>query len=144
MYVCPLITVIMPIPALHQRKVILFDPMWPFTNACHCPYSLYDGFGGILMNIYGPLQLNAQHEMKYCAAWGLFALRHKSKSTYCQLHTKCYRLEPAGYFNLLVCSNLKIPVNVGMCTRFCSRGNLLCFSLYFFQCQILCFRQLFH
>lgn len=39
------------------------------------------------MNIYAPLQLNAQHEMKYCAARGLFALRHKSKSTYCPLHT---------------------------------------------------------
>lgn len=48
---------------------------------------LYHGFGGVLMNIYGALQLNAQHEMKYCAAWGLFAVRHKSKSTYCPLHT---------------------------------------------------------
>lgn len=43
-------------------------------------------FGGTLMNIYATLQLNSQHEMKYCAAWDLFALRHKSKSTYCSIH----------------------------------------------------------
>ena len=90
------------------------------------------------MNIYAPLQLNAQHEMKYCAARGLFALRHKSKSTYCPLHTnKCYRLEPAGYFNLVVCSNLKIPVNLGMQAHCFSCWGILrnifdVFSFYFF------------
>lgn len=35
---------------------------------------LYHGFRGILMNIYAPLQLNARHEMKYCAAWGAVCL----------------------------------------------------------------------
>lgn len=39
------------------------------------------------MNLYAPGQLNAQHKMKYCAARGLFALRDKSKSAYCPLHT---------------------------------------------------------
>lgn len=29
----------MLIPLQHQRKVILFDPMWPLSNACHWPYS---------------------------------------------------------------------------------------------------------
>lgn len=37
--VCPIITVIMLILLQHQRQVILFDPMGPFANACHRPYS---------------------------------------------------------------------------------------------------------
>lgn len=38
-HICPLMTVIMLIPLQHQRQVILFDPMWLFSNACHWPYS---------------------------------------------------------------------------------------------------------
>lgn len=36
---CPLITVIIMLLSQHQRRVILFDPVWPFCNACHWPYS---------------------------------------------------------------------------------------------------------
>lgn len=37
--ICPLITVIMLIPSQHQRQVILFDPVWPLSNACHWLFS---------------------------------------------------------------------------------------------------------
>lgn len=64
------------------------------------------------------MQLNAQHEMKYCAAWGSFALRRKSESTYCPLHTNNTTTEPAcasGY-KLPVCFIfLKIPDYLGFC-----------------------------
>lgn len=36
---CPLITVIILLLSQHQSQVILFDPVWPFCNACHWPYS---------------------------------------------------------------------------------------------------------
>ncbi len=38
-HACPLIIVVMLILLQHQRQVILFDPMWPVSNACHWPYS---------------------------------------------------------------------------------------------------------
>lgn len=83
--ICLLITVMMLIVLQHQRRAIPFDSMGP--SSARLSYVYIMGFEETVMNIYATLQLNPHYEMKYCAARGLFALRHKSKSTYCSLHT---------------------------------------------------------
>lgn len=148
-HMCPLITVIMVILLRHQRQVILFDPMWPFSNACHWPYSYVYITGSEESSWIFMRHCNWMLGMKWNTALpeGLFALRHKSKSTYCPLHTNrnTTGLDLQATSMLQVCSGLEILVHLGLRARwfFLLSGKLtqhFCFSFLLCSHILICFQ----
>lgn len=127
----------MQIPLKHQRQVILFDPMWPFTNACHWPYSYVYIMGLEESSWIFMAHCNWMLSMKWntallegCLPWDTnlnlhFAHCIQSARGLNLQATSIYWFVQIGRYEFIwVCTNVSVV-------------EQKCVSLYFLQCHIL-------